>query len=159
MKGVVVVEATDGLDPSCLSAQDRARDETFTSAHRRRSFLRGRNALAAVAGMRSTSVTHTESVSAVAAADAAGVGIDREVVRPAASPFFLTEDVPPTELTRLWTVKEALFKADGGRGRLHHYVVADPSAWAGTASRGAVTFEYETTVVEGGVVQTVAVTI
>ena len=104
---MIVVECKDGLEPGELSPADRARYESFTSEHRRRSFLRGRKALAMVAGLRSSSLTHLGDVSVAAGANAAGVGIDREVC-PAASPYFLTEDVPPRELTRLWTVKEAL---------------------------------------------------
>ena len=55
-------------------------------------------------------------------------------------------------------MKEALFKADRGRGSLHEYVLDEPRAWVGTARRGATRFTYETTAVGDGVFQTLAVT-
>jgi hypothetical protein len=71
---------------------------------------------------------------------AIGVGIDVEVdriVRSAAARFYLTDAEQATatriDLLRLWTVKEALFKADpGNRGRpLTAYRLDGTAALAG----------------------------
>jgi len=102
------------------------------------------------------------AVAAVLAADhdgVAGVGVDIELDRvpdPRTASFFLTEsergwldsvptDEVPAELTRLWTVKEALFKADPGNAdtALRDYEVADPAAMDGRATRpGEIDFQY-----------------
>jgi phosphopantetheinyl transferase/acyl carrier protein len=91
-----------------------------------------------------------------------GIGVDVEVDRSSpdlrTAPFFLTTDelawldshpAPgrAEELLRLWTVKEALFKADPGNGRtvLRDYAVATPGARVGRAARvggGGPRFRY-----------------
>lgn len=87
-------------------------------------------------------------------ADLAGIGIDLEFVRPVdlrAGRFFLTpaervwvEGLPEarrsTELLRLWTIKEALFKADPGNVRtgLSDYALGDPAS-----ARGALALRRE----------------
>jgi len=102
------------------------------------------------------------AVAAVLAADhdgVVGVGVDIELDRvpdPRTASFFLTESelgwlasVPtgevPAVLTRLWTVKEALFKADpmNADTALRDYEVADPAAMRGRATRrGEIDFQY-----------------
>ena len=99
------------------------------------------------------SLTHTREVAVAAgrpAVDARGIGIDLErnrVVRPGAERFYLDtrerswleglpeEDRPAARL-RLWTVKEALYKAHlrNADTVLAHYRVAAPAAEAGLAS-------------------------
>lgn len=81
------------------------------------------------------SVTHTEraGVAAVLLGGAAdGVGVDLEhdrPVRPAAARFYLRDDEPHDDLLRLWTVKEALFKADPANATrlLRDYRANDPA--------------------------------
>jgi 4'-phosphopantetheinyl transferase EntD len=116
------------------------------------------------------SLSHCRLGSAATAAEGtpdrvAGVGIDLEPVRPVrpgAVRFFLTpaerpwlEAVPAAEheveLIRLWTVKEAVFKADPaneGATTYGEYHLDDPAATAGTARRpgSPFTFTYVTTV-------------
>ncbi|GDY32768.1 4'-phosphopantetheinyl transferase superfamily protein [Gandjariella thermophila] len=88
----------------------------------------------------------------------AGVGVDVEVGRypePRTAPLFLTgpelswwDGAPAArrgaELLRLWTVKEALFKADpGNAGRtLRHYATDRPAARRGRATRPGAEFRY-----------------
>ena len=77
-----------------------------------------------------------------------GVGLDIETnraVQPAAARFFLTDGEQewlkksaggsPHDLLRLWTVKEAIFKADPENDRkiLGDYVLENPSQWDGSA--------------------------
>ena len=78
-----------------------------------------------------------------------GVGLDIEtnrVVQPAAARFFLTDGEQEwlkelgghgssQHLLRLWTVKEAIFKADPENGQkiLGDYVLENPSQWDGSA--------------------------
>ena len=80
-----------------------------------------------------------------------GIGLDIESgrsINQSAARFFLTEteqdwlkqqDAPASSriLLRLWTVKEAIFKADPDNTEkiLGDYVLEDPSLWAGTAHR------------------------
>jgi acyl carrier protein len=81
------------------------------------------------------SVTHTGRAGAAAVlADgpAAGVGVDLEhaqPVRPAAARFYLRDDEPHDDLLRLWTVKEAMFKADSANATrmLRDYRADDPA--------------------------------
>jgi hypothetical protein len=110
----------------------------------------------------STSLSHTGEMSVAAAAvgATAGIGVDLEENRPVdpeARRFFLREhergwlaaaDSPAEEHIRLWTVKEALFKADPDNSGtvLGSYTVADPGARAGTAVREpSVRFWYQST--------------
>ena len=105
------------------------------------------------------SVTHSRGYAAAVGAPsgcAAGIGIDLELLRPVdarAARFFLTaaerawvERLPSArravELLRLWTIKEALFKADPlNRGMgLADYSLAEPAADRGRVEirRGSV---------------------
>jgi 4'-phosphopantetheinyl transferase EntD len=103
---------------------------------------------------------------AVGKPDGQGVGIDFEawrVIPQRAEHFFLTSSEKLDGLgaeeraqarLRLWTVKEALFKADlhNARSLLTHYTVADPLAWEGEAYRGDRRFVYTSLPWDGGVV-------
>jgi phosphopantetheinyl transferase len=80
-----------------------------------------------------------------------GVGMDIEtnrVVQPEAARFFLSDSeqqwlkdqtgtASSRALLRLWTVKEAIFKADPDNSEkiLGEYVLEKPSDWAGSAYR------------------------
>ncbi len=105
------------------------------------------------------------AVAAVPAVPAtvAGVGVDVELDRrpdPRTTRFFLTTDERdwatdrPTELLRLWTVKEALFKADPGNAGavLTDYQLDDPAAGSGSADRaGGHSLRYTSVVLRRGV--------
>jgi acyl carrier protein len=114
---------------------------------------------------RTASLSHSAelAVAAVAGADPAiaGIGVDIELDRTPderAASFYLTtieqewlSTLPaperPPALLRLWTVKEALFKADPGNAAtvLRDYALADPAAMRGHAVRakpGGPTFCY-----------------
>jgi 4'-phosphopantetheinyl transferase EntD len=104
------------------------------------------------------SLAHTREVAVAAGRGregAAGTGIDIEhsrVVRPGAERFYLdererawlaslAEDARPAARLRLWTVKEALYKAHlaNAGSVLAHYRVEDPTLEAGRAAvRGEV---------------------
>ena len=80
-----------------------------------------------------------------------GIGMDVETnrgVHPDAARFFLTDSerewlkeqpgiTSSNTLLRLWTVKEAIFKADPDNGEkiIGEYILDEPSAWAGSAYR------------------------
>ena len=123
------------------------------------------------------SLSHTEGRVAAAAVDGepahvVGVGIDverRRPTRPDTWRFFLTvaerewlASVPAAERgeahVRLWTVKEALFKADPANAHtwLGDYAVADAAAPRSRARRGDLELGYVTTMWDGGY-ETVAV--
>lgn len=128
--------ACDDLFPA-----ERARYDSFGHAPRREEWLRGRAALkSALRGLGSSedtsllafpngrvSLTHSAGLAAAAACRGPGilgVGIDFEAPRPiraGSERFFLTASererlggTGEADLLRLWTVKEALFKADPG---------------------------------------------
>ncbi|MEW1862311.1 phosphopantetheine-binding protein [Streptomyces sp. NBC_00669] len=81
------------------------------------------------------SVTHTDRAGVAAVlvgGSAAGVGVDLEhdqPVRPATARFYLRDDEPHDDLLRLWTVKEAMFKADPANATrmLRDYRADDPA--------------------------------
>ncbi|GAB1640688.1 4'-phosphopantetheinyl transferase family protein [Krasilnikovia sp. MM14-A1259] len=93
-----------------------------------------------------------------------GIGVDLEAVRPVnpgIARLFLTPaerahlgEAPPDVLLRLWTVKEAVFKADTGNGGriLADYELCRPAAWSGRATRGAARFRYRTVELPGHLV-------
>jgi acyl carrier protein len=123
---------------------------------------------------RRASLAHTrgEGVAAAVAADpggvVAGVGVDIEfdrTPRPETARFFLTPaeqewlarrpaPAVPRTLLRLWTVKEALFKAtpDNDDLSLIDFELADPGAAQGPARRGQHVLGYRTLPVSGGFV-------
>ena len=127
-------------------------------------WLRGRAALRAVMSRRGEgldtsevrlphahySLTHSDSLAVAAAGDERGIGVDLEHFKPMrtqAARYFLTDPehswidslpdvVRSRELLRLWTVKEALFKADlrNAHRTLRDYRVPEPWAITGFAS-------------------------
>ena len=98
---------------------------------------------------RCLSLTHSAGIAVAARCDGdqAGVGVDLEGWRridPRAARFFLRPD-EKGDLLRLWTVKEALFKAtpDNGGMALVDYELAEAAAHEGVAiDRHGRTFEY-----------------
>jgi acyl carrier protein/4'-phosphopantetheinyl transferase EntD len=121
------------------------------------------------------SLSHSGGVAVAAVAVAgraavAGVGVDIELDRTPdgrTARFFLTAAERawlgglagrdrPAELVRLWTVKEALFKADPANARtaLADYAVADPASCRGGAARAgsALDFRYVCLRVPRGVI-------
>ncbi len=107
------------------------------------------------------SLTHSETWAVAIGSNSvklAGIGVDLEVKsipKPEAARRFLNpsemvwlrrmdELEHPRLLHRLWTVKEALFKADpGNQGKtLKDYALADPGFVAGRARRGDRLFHY-----------------
>lgn len=149
-----------------LSPTERRQLAELTTRERARSWLRGRGALKALIGPFGDtdtariqfpsprySLTHSGDVAVAVVARSErqrGIGVDVEWDRPApvaAARFYLTEreaewtaGLPDhergTELLRLWTVKEALFKADPDNGPrvLSDYELADPGSWTGCAT-------------------------
>lgn len=98
------------------------------------------------------SLTHSGRYAVAIGTDSdrlAGIGVDLEVGRsphPDSARFFLTpeeqawinrqkESARPAHLLRLWTAKEALFKADPKNDKtgLPDYRIKNPGAWRGTA--------------------------
>ncbi len=92
-----------------------------------------------------------------------GIGLDIETGRPVSresARFFLSEQEQagrddPKTLLRLWTVKEAIFKADPENDEkiLGDYVLENPSEWSGTAymrGRKCLRFHYSSIEVAGG---------
>ena len=136
---------------------------------RRPSWLRGRSALkrllATLGSDEDTatiafphprlSLTHSGGIAVAVSTECQGTGIDlegRRRLRPDTACFFLAlaererSALAGADLLRLWTVKEAVFKADvenGGRG-LSDYVLADLQCAIGLARRrgGGRAFRY-----------------
>ena len=125
------------------------------------------------------SVSHSDELAVAAGADAAGtgvsgLGIDFERFKPIredAARFFLEgaelawvgslpRERRPTELLRLWTVKEALFKADlENAGRtLRDYRTSTPAALEGAACTPTSLPQQYTTIITHGGYLTVAIT-
>jgi phosphopantetheinyl transferase len=119
------------------------------------------------------SLTHSGNYAVAVGTDSVtllGVGVDLEMkrsVRPEAARFFLTEEeqawvirqqgtVRAEALPRLWTTKEAIFKADcdnQGMG-LADYSVEEPGDWSGRALSGGSSekeFRYACLQLERGV--------
>jgi len=136
---------------------------------RRGDWLRGRAALKLLLGLvdtstvvfphRALSLTHAAGLAVAArcgdGAGQVGLGVDFEGWRPMdprAARFYL-RDGEQGDLLRLWTVKEALFKAtpDNHRATLLDYEVTDPAARAGTATdRTGRGFRYSSTCLRQG---------
>ena len=154
--GVRVEVATQPLALGELSAGERAAFDRVAGSLRRRDWLLGRSALKRVLDGADTStvsfphprlsLSHSAGVAVAVGADArgqAGMGVDFEASRPTdrrTARFFLHEDERlDDELLRLWTVKEALFKATPGNegGSLLDYRLDEPASTAGTARNGS----------------------
>jgi len=146
---VATAPATD-LSPGELAA--------LPDGPRRHDWLLGRAALKAhgigdtatvTFPHRCLSLTHSAGVAVAARCDGdqAGVGVDLEgwrAIDPRAARFFLAPD-EHGDLLRLWTVKEALFKATPANAGalLVDYEVDDPLRMEGTAQdRHGRAFEY-----------------
>ena len=147
--------ATSPITVEALTPGERAR---LPGGRRRHDFLLGRAALRAqgiadTTGLafpnRCLSLTHSAGVAVAARCegDQAGVGVDLEgwrTIDPRAARFFLRPQ-ESGDLLRLWTVKEALFKATpGNAGAVFvDYEVEDAAALGGAArDRHGRTFEY-----------------
>lgn len=161
---VLTVASTRELDERTLSARERSQLARTATSNHRRDWLISRRAMRLALGCAGlptdsgayrfpssrVSLSHTDgmAVAAVVLGDpqhVVGVGIDIEYPRSMderAAPFFLSpaeSTVPPdpARLLRLWTVKEALFKADPANagGMLIDYAVDSCASAAGTARR------------------------
>jgi len=106
-------------------------------------------------------LTHCGDVALAAgisgAARFSGIGIDMEEETPATTRFFLTARErrrrwSTASMLRLWTVKEALFKADpDNAGRvLTNYRLEDPSQDSGRAFAFDNVLEYSSLAIPGG---------
>ena len=135
-RSVRLASARAPLAENLLDSTDRQRLASFTTIERKNQWLRGRSALSAIAAALDIearlselhspcpgiSLTHNGKVSVAAGISTAqGIGIDFESwhqIEPAMLRWFLTETeqhqlAVSSNFTRLrlWTVKEALFKA------------------------------------------------
>ena len=159
--------AAVGLDE--LTAAERAQ---LPAGPRRREWLLGRAALKRLLGggdtsgvrfpHRSLSLTHAGGLAVAAGLDGGqrGLGVDYEPgrgVEPRTARFFLRplerQRTGAGDLLRLWTVKEALFKATPGNegATLLGYETIDPAAPAGRAvDRGGRAFRYASGAAQGG---------
>lgn len=177
---VLLRSAKEPLLPDSLTPAERETMAGFRMGERSRDWSRGRAALKQVLnelalGTDTThlvwphprlSLSHTKTLAVALGAcaeDNRGLGVDIEygrMVATRAARFFLTDAelgalgaLPTDALLRLWTVKEALFKADRhNRGCvLTHYEVANPFLEEGTATnqRGE-TFRYCSVPLETG---------
>lgn len=151
---LVLRGATSPIELSDLTGPERRQVPKAGSA-RRKDWLLGRAALKQVVEggdtslvrfpHRCLSLTHSAGVAVAARAEGgqAGVGVDYEgpsATDPGIAPLFLVERerqaaAGPDELLRLWTVKEALYKAtpDNHGASFLDYEVAEPAALAGEA--------------------------
>jgi len=176
--------ARDPVDPALLSSGEKRRLDELKPRARVLSWLRGRAALKRLLESlgqnqdtsevrfpnRELSLTHSGPVAiAVASRDSSwsGIGVDLEIGRgpsPKSARLFLADgelrsiaSIAPEALRRLWTVKEALYKANVANARswFTDYRVLDPLAIAGDAvlssSAGDITFRYASIAALGGV--------
>ena len=164
-KDVTVEMCTQPLALSKLTINERKQYDSFTTQSRKIDWLKGRNALKKLLQKRggsldteqlsfpnsSYSLTHSSgSAIAVAISDVCGVGVDFEAwhkVKPKMAEWFLDSAEQrwlsslcskefDREFVRLWTVKEALFKATMNNEKLGliDFKLDKPSASAGVAS-------------------------
>ena len=181
--GILVRIATvrEAAPLGALSPAERARFDTLPAEPRRRDWLLGRAALKALVGAAfdtaalefphpRLSLTHAggTAFAAMAGADVLGTGVDfepaRATVDPRAAHFFLgpAERAAAStagDLVRLWTVKEALFKATPGNAGfvLADYTLDDAGVATGWATGpGTEALRYATVAAAGGLL-TVAV--
>ena len=151
------------VDPSSLSAGERARRTALEGSPKLGAWMRGRRALKRLLGRLGEaedtasivfpnprfSLTHSgDAAVAVGAPNLRGIGVDLELgrgPRAAAERLFLSEherrvvaELGPKARLRLWTVKEALYKANllNSETWLTHYLVDDPRRDAGKAFVG-----------------------
>lgn len=153
---VVVSAADEPLSQELLTPGERVRASSLRRGRVLDDWLRGRAALRALGAADTAelefphptlSVTHAGSRAFAVAAKSgvAGIGVDFEPWKPSVSPrmaaFFLCAGeqqaaVDAIAMIRLWTVKEALFKAfpDNRDCVLLDFVLADAGADCGTAT-------------------------
>jgi len=141
---VHLARVTEPLSPSVLSPGEAVQCCARRPGQPRRDWLLGRAALRAVIGdgddtsdlsfpSPTLSLTHAGGIAVAVRTDevVGGIGVDFEPRRPGTDPriarFFLNETeraaaTGPAALLRLWTIKEALYKATPDNGS---YVLAD----------------------------------
>lgn len=154
---MVLRGATSPVDLADLTGGER-RQLPDAGSRRRQDWLLGRAALKQVVEggdtslvcfpHRCLSLTHAAGVAVAGRTDGdqAGVGVDYEgphATDPRIAPLFLVERereaaAGPDDLLRLWTVKEALFKAtpDNEGATFLDYELVEPAALAGEAEDG-----------------------
>lgn len=149
--------ATEPLSPTALTGGEAAQWQSRAPGPRRQDWLLGRAALRAVLGdggdtselvfpHPALSLAHAGGVAVAVRSDARlrGIGVDFEPRRPDVDPraarFFLSRleqaaGQGTETLLRLWTIKEALYKAtpDNQACLLVDFELADPTAAAGDA--------------------------
>jgi len=151
----VEVELAASNSPAAVDDLSPGERSRLPDGPRRDDWLRGRAALKALVDggdtatvafpHRGLSLTHSAGVAVAARCDGDqdGLGVDFEGWRPIdarAARFYLHDDEwhddERGDLLRLWTVKEAVFKATPANGTavLLDYRVADPGALAGEAT-------------------------
>jgi 4'-phosphopantetheinyl transferase EntD len=153
------------VDPSSLSAGEEARRRALEGSPKLGAWMRGRRALKRLLGRLGeaddtaaiefpnarVSLTHSGDAAVAIAAtlpNLRGIGVDLELGRgpgAAAERLFLSEserrvvgELGPSARLRLWTVKEALYKANRRNSAtwFTHYLVDDPRCDEGTAFVG-----------------------
>ena len=153
------------VDPSSLSAGEQARRQALEGSPKLSAWMRGRRALKRLLGRLGeaddtaaiefpnarVSLTHSGDAAVAVAAKLSnlrGIGVDLELGRgpgAASERLFLSESerraiakLGPSARLRLWTVKEALYKANLGNSEtwFTHYRVDDPRCAAGAAFVG-----------------------
>jgi len=175
-EAVRVAVAAEPLPPSALTAGERAQLDGLATGARRRDWLLGRAALKALLGAGSDtaglafphpslSLTHAGGfgLAALAGAGPVGTGIDYEPWRASVDSRTARFFLRPAEraaagtaedLLRLWTVKEALFKATPGNAGdvLADFEVAEPGRpWGAAAGPRGERLRYASTALPGGV--------
>ena len=152
------------VDPARLSRPEQLSASLIRSPERQSQWLRGRAALRALmmrmkrfpttAGLRfphpELSLTHTGEVAiAVGVEGADGVGVDLETKVPSdrAARRFLSPRERGGDARRLWTVKEACFKADleNAGATVSQFEIAEPASAVGRARRAGRDFLYAST--------------
>jgi 4'-phosphopantetheinyl transferase EntD len=148
------------VDPSSLSAGEQARRKELEGSPKLGSWMRGRRALKRLLGRLGVpqdtapiafpnprfSLTHSaDTAVAVGAPNLRGIGVDLELGHgpgAAAERLFLSEnerrvvaELGPRARLRLWTVKEALYKANlrNSETWLTHYFIDEPQRDEGSA--------------------------
>ena len=173
-----LVSATDPIEAGALDASDRRQLDGFCTVQRREQWLRGRQALIELARRleidepssalrpprRGLSLTHDDPLSIAAGIDTnAGIGVDLESWRPIKTPmlrWYLTDSEcaqmrVQSNFTRLrlWTIKEALYKASiSNQGyALTDFEIDDISEMNGSASCNGQRFRYTSLVLHRGI--------
>lgn len=163
-RDVRMVVVRTPADPHRLSRPEQLSASLIRSPERQAQWLRGRAALRAVMMRMSRfpqtgslrfphpelSLTHTGDVAIAVGIDGAeGIGIDLETKTPSdrAARRFLSPRELGGDARRLWTVKEACFKADLDNAgvTVSEFLIDDPASPVGRARRGDRAFLYAST--------------